>query len=305
MEKKEPKKEKIIQLTYNDEKKEMAFIPDNYSDLKDYFLSVFEQKSSKKINFFFTKQNINVLIEDKQDLFQKTINEIAQQEEPIIYASEDDSGFLSNDPFGGKTMQSGLSENATLKEQNVPKYTIPKNESVYNNVSKNLFEDSILNENKNSEEPKLPNKKLEDELQPVKTSNKNIQELNDKMNEIIEKNNQIFTFLEKIEKEQIINQNYKLQDTNNELKKQLDEMSKNYDEAKQELTNAKNDNEELKKRIEQLENEKKEMQKLMEEKEKFYKEKEEEKNNIFNILKEMNKKVEHCRNMEEKINIFD
>ena len=88
--------EKNIEITliYKDETRKMNFIPKSYEELKEHFLNTFEQKSSKKFIFHIKEQNNQKkLIEEKQDLFQNTINEISQQNNPIIYISEEDSDF--------------------------------------------------------------------------------------------------------------------------------------------------------------------------------------------------------------------
>ena len=80
---------KII-LKYKNEQKEMIYIPRNYKDLKDYFLSVFNEKSSKKIIFYFQKEdNKKIIIQD----FNNIMREISQQNNPIIYISEENDIF--------------------------------------------------------------------------------------------------------------------------------------------------------------------------------------------------------------------
>ena len=92
--------EKKIEITfiYNDETRKINFIPKSYEELKDHFLYIFEQKSSKKFIFHIKEQNSQKkLIEEKQDLFQNTIKTISQDNNPIIYASEEDSVFKNGD----------------------------------------------------------------------------------------------------------------------------------------------------------------------------------------------------------------
>ena len=116
------KKIKIF-LSYKKEIREMNFIPKSYYELNDYFLSIFEQKSSKKFIFYFNDQNNQKKIfEEKQDLFQNTINEISQQNNPKIFISEEDINSFSNDDvidkiFSGETYKSTVIY-APLKEKN-------------------------------------------------------------------------------------------------------------------------------------------------------------------------------------------
>ena len=83
---------KII-LKYKNEQKEMIYIPRNYKDLKDYFLSVFNEKSSKKIIFYFQREdNQKIIIQDFN--YNNIMREISQQNSPIIYISEENDSSL-------------------------------------------------------------------------------------------------------------------------------------------------------------------------------------------------------------------
>ena len=108
--------EKIIEITliYKDETRKMNFIPKSYKELKEHFLNEFEQKSSKKFILHIKEQNNQKkLIEEKQDLFQNTINVISQQDNPIIYVSEENIVSINE---GEK---SRLYSYETCKSQNI------------------------------------------------------------------------------------------------------------------------------------------------------------------------------------------
>ena len=108
--------EKIIEITliYKDETRKMNFIPKSYKELKEHFLNEFEQKSSKKFILHIKEQNNQKkLIEEKQDLFQNTINVISQQDNPIIYVSEENSVSINEGEKGR------LYSYETCKSQNI------------------------------------------------------------------------------------------------------------------------------------------------------------------------------------------
>ena len=110
-----------INLIYKDETRKMNFIPKSYEELKDHFLYIFKQKSSKKFKFYIKEQNNQKkLIDEKQNLFQNTIKKISQENNLIIYISEEDNVFtnrgengriFSYEAFKGKNIDDKNEEN--------------------------------------------------------------------------------------------------------------------------------------------------------------------------------------------------
>ena len=88
-------KQKILKLIYKKKEKEMHFFPKSFGQLRDYFLSVFNKKSSQKYTFkgYVEPEIENKIIfrdEDFKESFEKLkelknmaifINEIAEDEE--------------------------------------------------------------------------------------------------------------------------------------------------------------------------------------------------------------------------------
>ena len=71
---------KNIILSYKEEEKIINNIPDNYIDLKDYFLSLYDENNDEIYLFGFLRSGDNnkIVIGTKDDLFKKSINEIVQ-----------------------------------------------------------------------------------------------------------------------------------------------------------------------------------------------------------------------------------
>ena len=71
---------KNIILSYKEEEKIINNIPDNYIDLKDYFLSLYDENNDEIYLFGFLRsgESNKIVIGTKDDLFKKSINEIVQ-----------------------------------------------------------------------------------------------------------------------------------------------------------------------------------------------------------------------------------
>ena len=99
-----------IILKYKNEQKEMIFSPQNYDELKQYFLEVFDEKSKKKVAFYFKKQNNQkIFLQD----FKNVMGEISQEKNPIIYISDSDE----NDTFLQNNEENDTLKNETPKNQ--------------------------------------------------------------------------------------------------------------------------------------------------------------------------------------------
>ena len=79
----------MITFEYNDEEKEIPSIPQNFRDLKQYFLDIFDEKNSNIFEFSYIDENIDnekkIIIQEDQASFEKAINTIKELRFPVIY----------------------------------------------------------------------------------------------------------------------------------------------------------------------------------------------------------------------------
>ena len=94
-------KEKIFKLIYDGEAKKMCFTPDNFSQLRDYFLSVFNIKSCQKYIFLgYTNDDPDKKIIFSEEEFKENIDKLKKLNNPAIFIddfSEDDEKEKKND----------------------------------------------------------------------------------------------------------------------------------------------------------------------------------------------------------------
>ena len=78
-----------LKLIYKNEAKEMNFFPKTFSQLRDYFLSIFNQKSSEEFIFkSYPSQNKNLIIEEEPKF--KLIRKIKILKNPAIFIIDKD-----------------------------------------------------------------------------------------------------------------------------------------------------------------------------------------------------------------------
>ena len=82
-------REKIIILKYKNEEKEMRFLPYKFSDLTDYFLTLFNKKSNQRYSFF---AYINPDPEEKIILIEQDFNnnfsKLTKLKRPVIFIED-------------------------------------------------------------------------------------------------------------------------------------------------------------------------------------------------------------------------
>ncbi len=78
-----------LYLIYKDEKKIMHFFPQNYEQLRDYFLSIFSEKSSGKFIFkSYPTENTNLIFEEDRKF--KYIRKLKFLKSPAIFVYDED-----------------------------------------------------------------------------------------------------------------------------------------------------------------------------------------------------------------------
>ena len=89
-----------LKLIYKNKAKEMNFFPKTFSQLRDYFLSIFNQKSSEEFIFkSYPSQNKNLIIEEEPKF--KLIRKIKILKNPAIFIiDKDEEDYMENNNLG-------------------------------------------------------------------------------------------------------------------------------------------------------------------------------------------------------------
>ena len=177
-------------LRYKKEEKAISYIPENFSELKDLFLSNFDEKNDKIYLFKFKRKgDINKTNIQKNDLFNDAMQEIVKKNYKIFIRAEDeesdseDSCFFSNE-----TINSIYPNPIDDNEQLLKKAKSNQNNSFANGKKENKEnkseskKDNDLKEEKNEQQQKINDiefEKLKHELNELK---ENYAELNLKYN---------------------------------------------------------------------------------------------------------------------------
>ena len=150
-------KERILLLKYQNEEKKMHFFPKKFEQLSDYFLSVFNKKSSNHYSFFgYVSPDIDNKITLKKDDFQSDFNKIKSMKNPVVFIedfTENNEEELNRDKINIKYVEEHLTflkdDSNYVEEFERKKKLLETLEKRINNLEKGIKKMKNMNKNEN------------------------------------------------------------------------------------------------------------------------------------------------------------
>ena len=244
------------------EKKKLASIPKNYSELKKLFFSLFNIDENESDSFYFKYINSDsdeILIdEDSDKSFEKIISEIQTLDSTILVEKMEDLGEEeennnNTNPNINDALRSGMIFKPNNQKEKEEFEKIEKNKNlVYEKEKLSKDKNDIIEKNKNLVYLKIKLQNENDELKEKQMQYENIKDFDD----INNKNNEIKELKQKLEDNQ--NKLEKYEKEINEYKSQIEQskldlinLQKSKENEKKELEKEKNLNEFLMKKYEE------------------------------------------------------
>ena len=196
-----------IQLIYQKnknytQKKSMLFFPDNYNELRKYFLELFNEKSIKEFEFYFLdNNNLKKLFSKEKDKFESGMKEFSKKTSNLeIYITKGDIEIIKEE----KHLVDSESFNPIKSKQNNIIKEEKKDEKIY----------GVINEQKEEKQNNIKSNNNESQAVSVPDLHKTIQNLEQEIiklrNQLDESKNEKLKLEEKIEKlESTINEKNK------------------------------------------------------------------------------------------------
>ena len=196
-----------IQLIYQKninytQKKSMLFFPDNYNELRKYFLELFNEKSIKEFEFYFLdNNNLKKLFSKEKDKFENGMKEFSKKTSNLeIYITKGDIEIIKEE----KHLVDSESFNPIKSKQNNIIKEEKKDEKIY----------GVINEQKEEKQNNIKSNNNESQAVSVPDLHKTIQNLEQEIiklrNQLDESKNEKLKLEEKIEKlESTINEKNK------------------------------------------------------------------------------------------------
>lgn len=196
-----------IQLIYQKnknytKKKSMLFFPDNYNELRKYFLELFNEKSIKKFEFYFLdNNNLKKIFFKEKDKFENGMKEFSKKTNNLeIYITKGDMEIIKEE----KHLVDSESFNPIKSKQNNIIKEEKKDEKIY----------GAINEQKEEKQNNIKSNNNECQAVSVPDLQKTIQNLEQEIiklrNQLDESKNEKLKLEEKIEKlESTINEKNK------------------------------------------------------------------------------------------------
>ena len=251
----------ILILHYKKEEKKIAYKPNNYSELKDYFLSYYNEKNNKIYEFNYTVEGqlkSNTIPHNNDAVFNKVIKEIIENN-CIIFINEEGDTMENKDPLDQKTLDEdddddddeNENENENEVKELEDKKPKPKLELFNLELKKVKSEDTNKKNIKTKDDEK--DKKINSLELEIKKLKEKLIEKNKELNEIKELNCELNLRINNAQKS-----SDKKDNLIDENETKIKAMSKSYEENKK-----------LKEKIEKLEKENKKLDSLKKKNEKL------------------------------------